>query len=307
MIAILRRVFRYPSLLLLAAFFGLALLPQIPIIGEFVPTLDGAKQVAAQPLSTVAEAANGLAGEPNDPATHAKREIDRLKQELAVAQYREAELTRKLMQFDAYYKSRREGMKTWEIIDADVTLGCDASAFRKSILINRGATHGVQLGSPVIHGRVFVGRVVSVGPFASRVQLLADPGYPGVKALVLPESAGDWAFTGATEAELDGYPRGLATGGAGHALQTGSEHDLTVNLRHVELSEQVKPGDLVMTSNHSATVPGGLVIGRVRDIRQSAEPQFIALTVQPWADPTRMEHVQVVIVPPLDLEFDADW
>lgn len=147
----------------------------------------------------------------------------------------------------------------------------DAAPSRRSILIDRGAEDGIEVGFAVTQGRVLVGTVRQVQAHSSRVELLTDP-YARLRVAVRTR---------------DGQ-RATAW------LRGGRDDDLPLrNLRGAgDLRVQV--GDPVLTSNADERVPAGLVVGHVVEASDSDVDGFLDVRIRPQMDLDRTTTVLVL-------------
>ncbi|MGH9332214.1 MAG: rod shape-determining protein MreC, partial [Vicinamibacteria bacterium] len=148
-------------------------------------------------------------------------------------------------------------------------VGLDASAWFRTITVNRGLTHGVSLNAPVIAAGGLVGRVISIGPEIAQIQLLNDRDC-SVGALLARTRA-----------------RGIVAGSGEEASPTG----LTLN--YVSNLEEVVEGDLIVTSGMDGIYPNGIAIGRVASVRNGPR-LFKLVTVAPSAHLDRLEEVFIL-------------
>lgn len=148
-------------------------------------------------------------------------------------------------------------------------VGLDASAWFRTITVNRGTAHGVALNAPVIAAGGLVGRVISLGSDVAQIQLLTDRDC-SVGALLARTRA-----------------RGVVAGSGEQASPTG----LTLN--YVSNLEEVVEGDLIVTSGMDGIYPKGIAIGRVASVR-SGPRLFKLVTVEPAANLDRLEEVFIL-------------
>lgn len=151
-------------------------------------------------------------------------------------------------------------------------VGLDASAWFRTITVNRGTTRGVQLNAPVIAAGGLVGRVISVGPEVAQVQLVTDRDCSVGVLLARTRT------------------RGVVAGSGEQASPTG----LTLN--YVSNLEDVVEGDVIVTSGMDGIYPKGIAIGRVASVRNGPR-LFKLVTVEPAAHIDRLE--EVFILPPV--------
>jgi len=144
----------------------------------------------------------------------------------------------------------------------------------RSVTLDKGTRAGVALDAPVISASGVVGRVIAVGPHASRVQLLLDRD-AGV-GVVLERSRAT----------------GVASGQVG--LEEASHSELL--MKYVSVLADVTPGDRVLTSGLDRIYPKGLVVGRVHSVGASSG-LFKEVLVTPTARFEELEGVLVVTAP----------
>lgn len=191
-----------------------------------------------------------------------KQENDRLTNQLVL--YREA-----------YYEGLRLqkllGMQsdlTYKSVPARV-IGGDQKSVLKTILINRGTSDGVKKDFPVMTDRGIVGRVIETAWHVSRVLLLTD-----------------------ANSNIDAFVQSNRVQGV---LQgTGA---LGCNLKYVSKTEDVKAGDMVLTSGLVATFPKGLILGVVARADKQDGGLFQKIEVTPVVDFSRLEEVLVLLIP----------
>ncbi len=148
-------------------------------------------------------------------------------------------------------------------------IGLDASAWFRTITVNRGTASGVALNAPVIASGGLVGRVISIGSDVAQIQLLTDRDC-SVGALLARTRA-----------------RGIVGGSGKQASPTG----LTMN--YVSNLDEVVEGDLIVTSGMDGIYPKGIAIGRVASVRNGPR-LFKLITVEPAANLDRLEEVFIL-------------
>ena len=191
-----------------------------------------------------------------------RRENDRLTSQ--VVQYREAfhENQRLLRLLDL------QSELAFETVAARVVGGYQKSALR-TILIDRGTMSGIRKDLPVVTDRGVVGRVIESTWHVSRVLLLTD-GNSNIDAILQSN-------------RIQGVLQGAGDAGC--------------TLKYVSKMEDVKPGDVAITSGQTATFPKGLVLGIVTGARKQEGGLFQRIEVAPTVDYTRLEEVLVLLLP----------
>lgn len=145
-------------------------------------------------------------------------------------------------------------------------IGTSASPDFRTITIDRGTWQGIRRDQAVLAPEGVVGRVVTAGMRAAKVQLLVDRN----------------AAAGAIIARS--RDQGVVVGEG-----TGRLH-----LEYVSEIADIVEGDLVMTSGIDGIYPKGFVIGTVETIRKSGTA-YREITVTPAVDFGRLEEVLVVL------------
>ena len=156
----------------------------------------------------------------------------------------------------------------------------DGLPWFRNITIDRGLTDGVDLNSPVISAHGVVGRVIAVGPQAARVQILLD------KSSAVGVRIERSRITG------------VVAGKAGYGDVAGGD----LNLLYVPVLADVVVGDVVVTSGLDRIHPRGLMVGRVRTVKEGGG-LFKEIAVAPSARFERLEEVMVVRQRPSDPQF----
>jgi rod shape-determining protein MreC len=139
------------------------------------------------------------------------------------------------------------------------------------VTLNKGRDDGIVLEAPVLSPTGVLGRVISLGPHAAKVQLLLDSqGGAGVRI----ESS---------------RVTGVVSGQVG--VEGAAASDLV--LKYVPELADVKTGDVVVTSGLDRIYPKGLVVGRVRSVSKGSG-LFKDILVEPSARFDQVEEVLVV-------------
>ena len=151
------------------------------------------------------------------------------------------------------------------VLAAEV-VGKDPSPWFKSFLVNRGEGDGIRVGMPVVVAEGVVGQIVEVARSHAKVMLITDR-LSGVDVLVQRTRA-----------------RGVVNGvGEGWC-------ELDYALREQEMRE----GDVVVTSGLDGVYPKGLRIGTVTSARKRDAGIFQEVRVVPLVDFERIEEVLIV-------------
>ncbi|VDS08030.1 Cell shape-determining protein MreC [Paracoccus haematequi] len=145
------------------------------------------------------------------------------------------------------------------------------SAFRQSVLLNVGAQDGIVEGWATMDGLGLVGRISGVGQRTSRVVLLTDP---------------------SSRIPVTAQPSGE------RALLTGDNTSLPF-LDFIEMPDNVRPGDRVVTSGDGGVFPPGLLAGQVV---QGSDGR---IRLRLAADYGRLEFLRVLRSHPAEMVVDS--
>jgi rod shape-determining protein MreC len=145
-----------------------------------------------------------------------------------------------------------------------------ADPYSRKVFIDRGGTHGVQRGAPVINERGLLGQVTRVYPLNAEVTLLTDR---DISVPVL---------------NLRTQQRSTTHGGAGSAANPGME------LRFMAGNADVQEGDELVTSGLDGLYPPGLAVARVATVVRRADSAFARIELSPAAPADAVRHVMVL-------------
>jgi rod shape-determining protein MreC len=198
------------------------------------------------------------------------KENQRLLQELGesrqkIIQQRELELEnqrlRELLEFKRSLPS--------PAVPAEI-IGKDPSAWFKTVIIDKGRADGLRRGMPVVSALGVVGQIIEVSGRQSRLMLIIDRN-SGADALVQRTRA-----------------RGIVKG-------TSQDE---CYLDYVLHADDVRVGDLVVTSGYDGVYPKGLLIGTVGAVDFKGGDFFKEIQITPAVDFDRLEEVLVILETP---------
>ncbi|HEY7862842.1 MAG TPA: rod shape-determining protein MreC [Thermoanaerobaculia bacterium] len=226
---------------------------------------------ASAPLAHAAAAASRAGSSAVSSVTGlfgARSENARLREDLA---RREAEVFRLRAELAQRAAERAlEGASALpNVVGPAPVLLLERRAGLQSIVIGRGATRGVEAGSPVATPEGLVGRVVVAGRTLSRAQLLLDA-------------------TAAAGARI------ARTGEIGIVRGDGGSR---VHLQNIPTTSTVKPGDLVETAGIDGIYPRGIPIGHVEAVARGSD-LFLEIRVLPSASFSKLQDVLVLTPSP---------
>jgi rod shape-determining protein MreC len=142
--------------------------------------------------------------------------------------------------------------------------------YSRKVFIDRGRTHGIALGSPVINDAGVLGQVTRLYPLNAEVTLLTD------RDAAIP------VLNTRTQ------QRSAAFGGAGGGANPGLE------LRFMAGNADVQVDDLLTTSGIDGVYPPGLAVAKVEAVERRAESGFARILLTPTASPDGVRHVLVL-------------
>jgi rod shape-determining protein MreC len=141
-----------------------------------------------------------------------------------------------------------------------------ADPFSRRVVIDRGATHGVVLASPVVDHEGVLGQVTRLYPLTAEVTLLSD------RQAAIP------VLNARTQ------QRSVAFGGAGAGME----------LRFMAGNADVQVDDLLVTSGLDRIYPPGLPVAKVVQVERRGETGFARIDLQPTASLDGVRHVLVL-------------
>ncbi len=170
----------------------------------------------------------------------------------------------------------KQANPSFDLLSAQV-IGRDPSNLAGYLIIDRGHEEGVAVGMPVLTHRGLVGRVTETAPHSSKILLITDPS-SSVNALI-----------------QDSRGTGIVQGSVGQGLV----------MRYIQQAEEVKPGDLVLTSGLGGNFPTRLIIGQVTAVVKKDVELFQQAQIRPSVDFGALEMVMVLTsFQPIDFEAE---
>jgi len=144
-----------------------------------------------------------------------------------------------------------------------------ADPYTRKVIVDRGMTHGVQAGSPVLDESGVLGQVTRVLPLVSEVTLLID------RDQAIP------VMNTRTGARSVAYGDPTSYGGV-------------LELRFMAGNSDVQPGDMLTTSGVDGVYPAGLRVAKVEKIERQADSAFARIYCRPVALLSGVRHVMVL-------------
>jgi rod shape-determining protein MreC len=140
--------------------------------------------------------------------------------------------------------------------------------FSRKIILDRGQSHGIRPGQPVIDDLGVIGQVTRVFPFTSEVTLLTD------KDQAIPVQV------------LRSGVRSVAYGRG----QSG-----VLELRFMASNADIRKGDVLTTSGIDGVYPSGLAVATVATVDAQTSDAFARILCQPSAGVARHRQVLVLL------------
>ena len=161
--------------------------------------------------------------------------------------------------------SYTSALENQEFLTADV-IAVEQTGIARSIIINRGTRDGIAVGMPVSTDLGLVGRIIDLSANAAQVQLINDENSAVSSRL--------------QSSRAHGSIIGQASG--------------VLRLTMVDLDEEIRQGDLVITSGLGGNFPADIVVGQVTSVRQFEFELFQEAEVRSLIDFETLEFVLVI-------------
>jgi rod shape-determining protein MreC len=145
-----------------------------------------------------------------------------------------------------------------------------ADAYTRKVIIDKGATQGVEAGSPVMDESGVLGQVTRVFPVLSEVTLLID------KDQAIPVINARTGVRGVAYGYSDATSSGL------------------LELRFMAGNSDVQVGDMLTTSGADGVYPGGLRVATVERVDRRADSGFARIYCKPMGQMSGVRHVVVL-------------
>ncbi|MBP7764260.1 MAG: rod shape-determining protein MreC [Deltaproteobacteria bacterium] len=145
-------------------------------------------------------------------------------------------------------------------------IGKEQAALSKTLWINKGSADGLKPGMPVLAPPGLIGRLTDVSWHSAKVLLLIDEN-SNVDVLV-------------QRSRVQGIARGAGSRGC--------------VVKYISKMQDVKAGDVVVTSGLSNIFPKGLLVGRISVVDSMGGGLFLQIRLVPYADFASLEEVMVL-------------
>ncbi len=184
-----------------------------------------------------------------------------------------AELRLKLQEFEEIDKENKRLKEMLGLSDIQPDFVTVASLMNKgadhwfrTMILNKGQSDGVEKDMIAIIPGGLAGKIIRVWPSYSEMLMITDSSYSVSVRL------------------QDSRVEGVLTG-------TGSDYCL---LNYISNDEEIKAGDILVSSGLDRFTPKGIPVGMVRHVRNTAPELFQYIEVAPFVDTARLEEVMVI-------------
>ncbi len=177
--------------------------------------------------------------------------------EASFEQQKENERLRGLLEFQS-----KSPMK----LTAAQVIGKDLILDHSTLTINKGTSHGLKAGQAVIALGGALGYIFKPGPKTAHVMLVTDR-YSVVDGIIQRTRA-----------------RGIVEGNSNSSCL----------MKYVDRTEDVQPGDLIVTGGLDNLFPKGFPIARVDSVERKTFSISLKVNLKPVVDPDKVEEVFVV-------------
>lgn len=148
--------------------------------------------------------------------------------------------------------------KDYDTIAAKIISRVGAIEINQLLLINRGSSHGIQVGYPVTYGKgQLLGTVSVVHEGYSEVTLITDE-----------------------TSQIQGVVENFKTGASG--IISG-EFGTSLKMEYILKDQAIAPNDIIITNGQDRWIPSGLVVGVVQAVNDEPSDVFKSATITPLA------------------------
>lgn len=149
-------------------------------------------------------------------------------------------------------------------------IGWDPAPWRRTILLDKGKSHGIQENMSVVVSEGLAGRILEIGPQTSRAILLTDP---------------------------DARVSALSNQSRTHGVIAG-DGSRTLRMTYVELDSGVSVGETVMVSATSGAYSKNIRIGKIAALSRDSSGLHLEAHVEPFVKFSQLEEVLCIALPP---------
>ena len=136
-------------------------------------------------------------------------------------------------------------------------IGTDTNLVKQIVVLNKGASDGVQVGQTVIDEDGILGQIINVYPNTSRLLLITDEQQ---SVAVTIKRTGQ------------------------RAIVTGEGVPASLRLNYVFKTSDVRVGDELISSGFGGRIPAGYRVGRIAEVKDTQADNFRSIEVTPAAN-----------------------
>lgn len=196
------------------------------------------------------------------------KENQQLRAEVAGLRQRLSQETEIKAQNEELRKQLNVGSVRPDRLIAAEVIGYQPDNFRQFVTIGRGKSDGIEEGMAVVSQGALVGTVQEVTNTTARVFLVIDPNF---------------RVTGLDQ-DSPGRPTGTVRGQIGNGLI----------MDKIAQTEEIKPGNTIVTTGTGNEIPKGLIIGRIQTVDRKDNGVFQTAQLTSSVAFNRLEVVYVV-------------
>ncbi len=142
--------------------------------------------------------------------------------------------------------------------------------FKRKIILNRGASDGIDAGQVVVDDLGVIGQVTQIFPWSAEVTLITDKDHA--------------------------VPIQVARNGL-RSVISGVGKNNELELRYLSINADIQVNDLLVTSGIGGIYPPGLPVAKVEKIEHDRSYNFSRITCAPIAGVDRNRHVLILSIP----------
>ncbi|ATF09769.1 rod shape-determining protein MreC [Candidatus Enterovibrio altilux] len=146
-------------------------------------------------------------------------------------------------------------------------MSVDSDPYKQQVMIDKGRTHGVYEGQPVINEHGIVGQISYVGSHNSRVLLITDPTH-GIPVKVVRNDV--------------------------RVIAGGRGQNDNIQLENIPSSADIEPGDMLVTSGLGGVFPEGYPVAQVSAFSFDNRRPFAQVDAKPEVQFDRLRYLLLV-------------
>jgi rod shape-determining protein MreC len=212
--------------------------------------------------------------------TEIQKEKDRLNKQISQLKMENIQLREMVSGVDRFKKLLQLKSELTGPAQVAEVVGRGPSPFLQTFFINKGRKDGLVRGMPVLLKEGVVGRLEKTSAFFAQVVMINDPSF-SVECLIQRTRV-----------------RGILTGIPGAR---------NCQINYVARTEDVLPGDIIITSGLDQLYPKGLILGRVLKVDPKGKGTFLFIEVIPEVKLAQIEEVLIFQKkPPIPDQEESD-